>query len=146
MLHLTSWIATAALCALAHSTPAPGSAAACQQALIQQQPVSPSVSDWIVDASDSICGLRDPEQLSKPAVVNFERCLAGTPELKRMKKEGIRPNTPEGIQLRTEAVDRVTNAANTVRKAGGFCSVWKSIEHRDGRTIPDLTSRVLGQY
>lgn len=138
MLHLTSWIVTGALLALAHSTPAPQ----LEGQLVRIQ----SVSDWIVDASDSICGLRDPEQLSKPAVVNFERCLAGTPELKRMKKEGIRPNTPEGIQLRTEAVDRVTNAANTVRKAGGFCSVWKAIEHRDGRKVPDLTARVLGQY
>jgi hypothetical protein len=138
MLERISWIATAALCALAHSTPAPESGA--PAVLIQ------SISDWIVDASDSICGLRDPEQLSKPSVVNFERCLAGTPELKRMKKEGIRPNTPEGIQLRSEAVDRVTNAANPVRKAGGFCSVWKGIEHRDGRKVPDLTSRVLGQY
>ena len=103
-------------------------------------------SDWVVRPTDNLCGLRDPEQLSNPAELDFERCLAGTPEMKKVKKDGIRPDSPEGIQLRTEAVDRLRKAANTVRQAGGYCSVWKSIEHADGRRIPDLTSRVLGQY
>lgn len=101
---------------------------------------------WRAQPQDNICGLRDLAQLSTPAKIDFERCLQATPEIKRMKKEGIRPQSPEGIQLRTEAVDRVTRAANLVREAGGYCSVWKAIEHQDGRRIPDLTSRVVGQY
>jgi hypothetical protein len=104
------------------------------------------LATWRAQPQDNICGLRDLAQLSSPAKVDFERCLVATPELKRMKKEGIRPQSPEGIQLRTEAVDRVTRAANLVREAGGYCSVWKAIEHQDGRRIPDLTSRVVGQY
>ena len=103
-------------------------------------------AEWEASASDNICGLHDLDQLSKPAVLNFERCLGATPEMKRLKKEGIRPQSPEGIQLRSGAVDRVTKAANLVREAGGFCSVWKSITHKDGKRVPDLTSRVIGQY
>lgn len=104
------------------------------------------LATWRAQPQDNICGLRDLAQLSTPAKIDFERCLQATPEIKRMKKEGIRPQSPEGIQLRTEAVDRVTRAANLVREAGGYCSVWKAIEHQDGRRIPDLTSRVVGQY
>lgn len=105
-----------------------------------------AVTDWVVSSADNICGLRDPQQLSNPAKLDFERCLAGTPEMKKLKQDGIRPDSPEGIQLRCEAVDRLTKAANTVRQAGGYCSVWKAIENSDGRRIPDLTTRVLGQY
>lgn len=109
-------------------------------------PAGASLAAWKAQPQDNICGLRDLQQLSAPAKVDFERCLEATPEMKRMKKEGIRAQSPEGIQLRSEAVDRVTRAANLVREAGGFCSVWKAIEHQDGRRIPDLTSRVVAQY
>jgi len=101
---------------------------------------------WIVRAADNICGLRDANQLSNPAKLNYKRCLAATPELKKMKDEGIAPESPEGIQLTNAAATRVGTAANTVRKAGGFCSVWKEISHADGRSISDITARVISQY
>ena len=107
---------------------------------------SAAFSQWEASTTDNICGLRDLEQLSKPAQINYERCLKATPEMKRIKKEGIRPQSPEGIQLKSEAVDRVAKAANLVREAGGFCSVWKAITHKEGKRVPDLTSRVIGQY
>ena len=50
-----------------------------------------SAAAWRAQAHDNICGLRDLEQLSMPAKLDFERCLAATPEMKRMKREGIRP-------------------------------------------------------
>jgi len=101
---------------------------------------------WVVKRGDNLCGLRDPKQLSNPAKVNYKRCLAATPEMKKMESEGIRPGSPEGIQLKNAAATRVSTAANTVRKAGGFCSVWKAIKHNDGRDVSDITARIVGQY
>jgi hypothetical protein len=102
--------------------------------------------DWVLRTADNICGLRDANQLTRPGVIDFEACLAATPEMKRIASQGIDPRSAEGIQLRNAAVTRVTNAAEAVRAAGGYCSVWKEIRHKDGRAIDDLSSRVIAQY
>ena len=99
-------------------------------------------SDWIAKEADNICGLRDPKTLSNPAKVDFDKLMKATPEMKRIDKEGIDPKSAEGIQLRAKAVDRVTKASKAVMGERGNCSVWKKIRHKDGRTIPDITSTV----
>lgn len=102
--------------------------------------------DWVLRTADNICGLRDANQLTHPGLIDFEACLAATPEMKRIASQGIDPKSAEGIQLRNAAVTRVTNAAEAVRAAGGYCSVWKEIRHKDGRAIDDLSNRVIAQY
>jgi hypothetical protein len=98
--------------------------------------------DWIVKAADNICGLHDANQLSSPAVVDFSVLMAATPEMKKMRDQKIDPSTPDGIALKTAAVNRVTTACETVRVANGNCSVWKEIKHKDGRAIADVTEKV----
>ena len=98
---------------------------------------------WIADRADSICGLDDPRLLSYPAKVNYGLLFQATSEMKKLRDQGIDPYSPEGIQLRAKAADRVQAAAERVRLKGGYCSVWKRISHRDGRVIPDLTNEVL---
>jgi hypothetical protein len=83
--------------------------------------------------------------LSKPARVDYDALLAATSEMKRIKDDKIDPNSPQGIQLRQTAATRVQAAVDKVRAAGGYCSAWKSIRHRDGRTIPDITDSVKAQ-
>ena len=80
---------------------------------------------WIVRAADNICGLRDANQLSNPAKLNYKRCLAATPELKKMKDEGIAPESPEGIQLTNAAATRTgpTVADNMIFFAEDYCLV-----------------------
>lgn len=102
--------------------------------------------DWIVRTSDNVCGLRDANQLTHPGLIDFEACLAATPEMKKIQSQGIDPKSAEGIQLRSAAITRVTNAAEAVRSAGGYCSVWKEVRHKDGRAIDDLSSRVIAQF
>ncbi len=92
-----------------------------------------------------ICGLDDPKMLSKPAKVDYDVLLAATSEMKRIKDDKIDPNSPQGIQLRQTAATHVQAAVEKMRVAGGYCSVWKSIRHRDGRTIPDITDLVKAQ-
>lgn len=100
---------------------------------------------WQAKTSDNICGLRELGQLSNPALVRFDELLAATAEMRKIRDEGIDPGSPEGIQLRQAAVDRVTRACERVRASHGHCSVWKSIRHSDGRSVPDLTDEVKGQ-
>ena len=63
-------------------------------------------------------------------------------QMKGRAPEDLVRDTPEGIQLKQAAVDRIRKASDTVRKDQGHCSVWKSISHRDGRAITDLTAAV----
>lgn len=102
--------------------------------------------DWILKTSDNICGLRDANQLTHPAQIDFDTCLQATPEMRRIKDQGIDPKSAEGIQLRSAAVTRVTDACERVRSAQGHCSIWKEIRHKDGRAIPDLSSQVMALF
>jgi hypothetical protein len=100
---------------------------------------------WICDRSDNICGLDDPKMLSKPAKIDYDAVLKATPEMKKIAADKIDPNSSEGINLKNKAADRVREKAEAVRVAQGYCSVWKSISHKDGRTIPDITDLVKAQ-
>jgi hypothetical protein len=102
--------------------------------------------DWLLKAADNVCGLRDPNQLTYPALIDFEACLEATPEMRRVRDQGIDPKGAEGIQLRSAAVSRLTNACESVRATNGHCSVWKAIRHKDGRSIPDVSSQVIALF
>jgi hypothetical protein len=105
-----------------------------------------AAKDWIAKTTDNICGLKDTNQVSNPATVDFKACLDATPEMKKMKDEKIDASTPEGIKLTNAATNRVTQACETLRVANGYCSVWKTIKHKDGRTIADITELVKAQF
>ena len=120
------------------ATTAPSAISAQEQAL--------SGRDWIVKGADNICGLREPSQLSSPAVIDWDACLDAPPEMKQMRDQGIQAGSPEGIKLRTAAANRVTQACESVRVSNGHCSVWKEIKHKDGRSITDISSLVKAQY
>jgi len=127
----------------------PGSALAAVQAQQASSAVSqlaPNGRDWILKSADNICGLRDPNQLTYPALIDFDTCLDATPEMRRMRDQGIDPQSAEGIQLRSKAVTRLTNACESVRGTNGHCSVWKEIRHKDGRSIPDISSQVIALF
>lgn len=102
--------------------------------------------DWTAKAEDNICGLRDLSQVSNPAVIDFQACLDATPEMKKVKSEKIDLKSPEGIRLLTEATNRVTEACESVAKANGYCSIWKSIKHKDGRVITDVSNAVTALF
>lgn len=97
---------------------------------------------WVAKPSDNICGLSDTRMLSSPAVVKFESLMKLTPEIKRMEREGIDPGSPEGIQLRQAARQRVTKACEKVRIELGHCSVWRSIRHTGGKKAAEITAAV----
>lgn len=102
--------------------------------------------DWVLKSADNICGLKDANQLSNPAVIDYDAALAATPEMKKIKDQKIDPNSPEGIRLSNAAVDRLTKACEEIRTQLGHCSVWKEIRHKDGRVIADITDKVKAQF
>ena len=71
-----------------------------------------------------------------------QELLAATPEMKTVKKDRVKPNSPLGIKLRTEAAARVRKACEKARERGKFCSVWKRITRRDKENVPDITALV----
>ncbi len=105
-----------------------------------------AASGWIIRSEDNICGLSDPKKLSNPGRLRYSELKEATPEIKRMKEKHIDPESPEGIQLKQAAVDRIRTAADEVRGERGHCSVWKKIRNRDGRTVPDLTDLVKKRF
>lgn len=149
-----NWIRTAArsaACVAIAAVPALASAYAADAASVSSTSSSSTSggheasTGWVVDRADNICGLDDPKMLSKPAKVDYDGLLKATAEMKKIKDDKIDPNSPQGIQLRQAAATRVQKAADKVRAADGYCSVWKSIRHQDGRSIPDITDAVKAQ-
>ena len=108
-------------------------------------PGAPLFAGWVVDRADNICGLEDAKTLSKPAKVDYDALLKATPQYKKIKDNKIDPNSPEGIQLRQEAANKVRDACDKIRQQDGYCSVWKTIKHTDGRAITDITDLVKAQ-
>ncbi len=105
-------------------------------------PVATFARDWLVKAENNICGLSDAGQLSTPVVVDFAALLDATPEYKKMKDQRISATSPEGIKLNHEAVNRIAVQCEAIRASNGYCSVWKEIKHRDGRSVTDVTDKV----
>lgn len=104
---------------------------------------APEDDGWIVKKADHVCGIADPKKISSPAKVDYQECLEATPPMKKMKEEGIDPDSPEGKALRAKAVQLVAKAAEKVRESLSYCSVWKKIEHSDGRAVPEVTDDVV---
>lgn len=98
---------------------------------------------WIVRSQDNICGLKVSSQLSNPAKVDYSALLDATPQMQEMKRRGIDASSPEGIALKNAAVDAIAAASDAVRSDAGHCSVWKSIRHKNGDAVPDITQDVI---
>ncbi|MBJ21531.1 MAG: hypothetical protein CL933_19150 [Deltaproteobacteria bacterium] len=100
-------------------------------------------SMWRAEARNNICGLSNPRHVTDPAVVKYKEVLDATPEMKDLDSRGIDPRSAEGQILRQRAVDHVRRVGSKVMRKSGNCSMWKSISHRDGRVIRDLTDEVV---
>ncbi|MFM7296829.1 MAG: hypothetical protein ACKO4Q_06360 [Planctomycetota bacterium] len=144
-LHLI--LTLASLIAPANETPA--SAAARPVVHLPQLECSEAVllanRDWIAKSTDNVCGLKEASQVSNPAVVDWQALLEATPEMRKLRSEKIAEDSPEGIQLLNEAANRATAACESLRASQGHCSVWKSIRHKDGRVVTDITDLVKAQ-
>ena len=138
----TSRLQLLALCAFLLASGTVQAATVLASSAAEKGSFEPGGRDWIVKAENNICGLSDATQLSNPVVVDFAVLLDATPEYKKMKDQKISATSPEGIKLNNEAVNRIATQCESIRASNGYCSVWKEIKHRDGRTVTDATDKV----
>ncbi|MDE0913709.1 MAG: hypothetical protein OSB57_00855 [Planctomycetota bacterium] len=96
---------------------------------------------------DNICGkgIKNPASITKPATVNYEALLEATDEVRKIKKNRIDRQSAEGLQLMTQAKQKVLSACETVRRANSHCGVWKKITRRDGVGVADITAKVKAE-
>jgi len=113
--------------------------------IVEMNFVAAPSRDWIAKSTDSVVGLKEASQVSNPAVVDWQALLEATPEVRKLRSQKIAEDSPEGIQLLTEAANRATTACESLRASQGYCSVWKSIRHKDGRAVADITDLVKAQ-
>lgn len=98
---------------------------------------------YVVNKTDSICGLTAPRQLTVPAKVDFTKLLKATAEHKELVRKKIDPSSAKGMALLSLATRKVVAACEAVRVKGSYCSIWKKISRRDGMAIPSVTTDVL---
>jgi len=106
--------------------------------------VQPLEAGWNVREANHICGLSSANQLSHPALIDFDAVMAATVEMKTIRREGIDPSSPRGQQLVNRASRHVADAAKRVMADASHCSIWKAVSHSDGRAISDVTAQVRG--
>lgn len=136
----------------AGATPAEGAAATAVRGVpltpgvevAQAAEASPSPG-WIADEADNVCGVRSTRHITNPATLRYSELLDATPEVQRMRREGITRESAQGQVLYAAAVDRVSKAAQRVMQARSHCSVWKQVRHQDGRAVPDISSEVKAE-
>ena len=97
---------------------------------------------WVADKDDNICGISNTRKISNPGVVDYDELWDATPEIKKLKKEGIDPDSAEGKALRNKAKTRITKACQKIQGEKGLCSVWKKISHTGSKKATDITSKV----
>jgi len=97
---------------------------------------------WVADKDDNICGIADVRKISNPGLVDYDQLWDATPEIKKLKKEGIDPDSAEGKALRNKAKTRITKACQKIQGEKGLCSVWKKISHSGSKKAADITSAV----
>ena len=119
--------------------PAAQTASAPAEGPITSVPVG---SDWVVKSADSVCGVSEARQITNPAKVDYTKLMDATPEMKELKKKGIKKDSARGQTLVTAARDRVRRAANAVMSEKGHCSVWKKISHKKKKAVTDITDAV----
>ena len=104
-----------------------------------------TLAGWKGDKADNICGIDDLKKVSNPAQVDYPDLMAATPQMKKIEKDGIDPDSAQGKLLRQEAVRLITKTCETIRRRKGYCGVWKEVAHKDKRSVPDVTSDVKAE-
>jgi len=90
---------------------------------------SEAESGWIATPADNVCGVKEPRMVKQPGVVNWKQLMDNTPEMKKMKKEGIKKDSPKGAQLISEAESRCKRACVKQMRVAKVDSMWKNITH-----------------
>ena len=102
---------------------------ACLPPVIEHTFMVDSAIEWVADPEDNICGLSDLRMIRQPGVVDWVALMEETSEMKKIKREGIKKDSPEGILLITKAEGKCRTACVKQMRKTKVDSMWKRITH-----------------
>ncbi len=119
-----------------------GFGTACLPPVMEHTFMVDSAIEWVADAEDNICGVKELRMVQQPGVVDWTALMNATSEIKKLKREGIKKDSPEGVILTTKAEDKCKKACVKQMRKTKVDSMWKKISHN--RKLPwDQTDPVI---
>ena len=106
-----------------------GISSACLPPVMEHTFMVDSAIEWVAEAEDNICGLSDLRMIRQPGVVDWVSLMNATSEMKKIKREGIKKDSPEGILLITKAEGKCRTACVKQMRKTKVDSMWKRITH-----------------
>ena len=85
--------------------------------------------EWVAEAEDNICGVKELRMVRQPGVVDWGALMDSTAEMVKLKREGIKKDSPEGVMLITKAEDKCKKACVKQMRKTKVDSMWKKISH-----------------
>ena len=111
-----------------------GISSACLPPVMEHTFMVDSAIEWVAEAEDNICGLSDLRMIRQPGVVDWVSLMNATSEMKKINREGIKKDSPEGIILITKAEEKCRTACVKQMRKTKVDSMWKRITHE--RKLP----------
>jgi|TARA_Y100000034_G_scaffold133311_1_gene198435 hypothetical protein len=100
-----------------------------------------SLGSWVAQPEDNICGIKNVQNVSNPAVIDWSSAMNITKEIKTLKKHKIDRKSARGRLLIADATDKVARASNFIMNKIEVDSVWKKITHPTKKAL-NITQRV----
>ena len=85
--------------------------------------------EWTAAAGDNICGVSELRMVKQPGVVDWAALMDSTAEMKKIKREKIRKDSPAGITLIAKAEEKCMKACLKQMRKTKVDSMWKQISH-----------------
>ena len=86
--------------------------------------------EWVAEAEDNICGVKELRMVRQPGVVDWGALMDSTAEMVKLKREGIKKDSPEGVLLITRAESKCRTACFKQMRKTKVDSMWKRITHK----------------
>ena len=103
--------------------------AACLPPMIEHTFMVDDAIEWVAEAQDNICGVKELRMVRQPGVVDWNALMDATAEMIKLKREGIKKDSPEGVMLVTKAEDKCQKACVKQMRKTKVDSMWKKISH-----------------
>ena len=101
----------------------------CLPPIIEHTFVVDDAIEWFAETEDNICGVKELRMVRQPGVVDWSALMDATAEVAKIKREGIKRDSPEGITLIAKAEDKCKKACVKQMRKTKVDSMWKKISH-----------------
>jgi hypothetical protein len=85
--------------------------------------------EWIANTEDNICGVSDLRMVKQPGIVDWNALMDSTAEMRKIKREKIKKDSPAGVTLIAKAEEKCMKACLKQMRKTKVDSMWKNISH-----------------